>query len=59
LSITKIGLHFAKILSALGPFPRCSIPEAALPGLLIYRFTHSMYYANAQQMSDEILDLVR
>jgi MFS superfamily sulfate permease-like transporter len=31
----------------------------ALPGLLIYRFTHSMYYANAQQLSDEILDLVR
>src|SRR5262245_33716103 len=30
----------------------------ALPGLLIYRFTHSMYYANAQQLSDEVLDLV-
>jgi MFS superfamily sulfate permease-like transporter len=30
----------------------------ALPGLLIYRFTHSMYYANAQQLSDEIIDLV-
>jgi MFS superfamily sulfate permease-like transporter len=30
----------------------------ALPGLVIYRFTHSMYYANAQQLSDEILDLV-
>jgi MFS superfamily sulfate permease-like transporter len=30
----------------------------ALPGLLIYRFTHSMYYANAQQLSDEMLDLV-
>src|SRR5262249_29097556 len=26
----------------------------ALPGLLIYRFTHSMYYANAQQLSDEM-----
>jgi sulfate permease, SulP family len=30
----------------------------ALPGLFIYRFTHSMYYANAQQLSDEIMDLV-
>jgi high affinity sulfate transporter 1 len=30
----------------------------ALPGLLIYRFTHSMYYANAQQLADEITDLV-
>lgn len=26
----------------------------ALPGLIIYRFTHSIYYANAQQLSDEI-----
>jgi high affinity sulfate transporter 1 len=31
----------------------------ALPGLVIYRFTHSMYYANAQQLSDEIIDLVK
>src|SRR5215471_7874999 len=30
----------------------------ALPGLIIYRFSHSMYYANAQQLSDEIIDLV-
>ena len=29
----------------------------AAPGLLIYRFTHSMYYANSQQLSEEILDL--
>ncbi len=29
----------------------------ALPGLVIYRFTHSMYYANAQQLSEEILNL--
>ncbi|MDH3830650.1 MAG: SulP family inorganic anion transporter [Gammaproteobacteria bacterium] len=29
----------------------------ALPGLLIYRFTHSMYYANAEQLSEEITDL--
>jgi SulP family sulfate permease len=31
----------------------------ALPGLLIYRFTHSMYYANSQQLSEEILNLVK
>jgi sulfate permease, SulP family len=30
----------------------------ALPGLLIYRFTHSMYYANAPRLSEEVLDLV-
>jgi MFS superfamily sulfate permease-like transporter len=29
-----------------------------LPGLMIYRFTHSMYYANARQLSEEIIDLV-
>jgi high affinity sulfate transporter 1 len=30
----------------------------AVPGLLIYRFTHSMYYANAEQLSEEITALV-
>jgi high affinity sulfate transporter 1 len=30
----------------------------ALPSLLIYRFTHSMYYANSQQLSDEITSLI-
>ena len=30
----------------------------ALPGLLIYRFTHSLYYANAEQLSEEITDLI-
>ncbi|WP_271092530.1 SulP family inorganic anion transporter [Hoeflea poritis] len=29
----------------------------ALPGLLIYRFGHSMYYANAERMKDEVLEL--
>ncbi len=28
-----------------------------LPGLLIYRFTHSMYYANADLLSRQILEL--
>lgn len=31
-----------------------STAAQALPGLLIYRFNHSMYYANSQQLSDEI-----
>ena len=26
----------------------------ATPGLVIYRFTHSLYYANSQQFSDEV-----
>jgi SulP family sulfate permease len=30
----------------------------AAPGLLIYRFTHSMYYANAQLLSEEITGLI-
>ncbi len=30
----------------------------ALPGLIIYRFTHSMYYANAQQLTNEITGLL-
>jgi MFS superfamily sulfate permease-like transporter len=29
----------------------------ALPGLMIYRFTHSMYYANSQQLSEEVTGL--
>ncbi|MEN6309441.1 MAG: SulP family inorganic anion transporter [Anaerohalosphaeraceae bacterium] len=28
-----------------------------VPGLLIYRFTHSVYYANSEQLSKEILEL--
>ncbi len=42
---------------ALHPQPVSSKAQA-LPGLLIYRFTHSMYYANAQQLSEEIMELV-
>ena len=29
-----------------------------LPGLMIYRFHHSMYYANAELFSQEVLELV-
>ena len=36
--------------------PVASRAQAA-PGLVVYRFTHSMYYANAQQLSEEMLAL--
>jgi high affinity sulfate transporter 1 len=39
------------------PRPLASKAQAA-PGLIIYHFTHSMYYANAQRMEEEILHLV-
>ncbi len=34
-------------------------PGQVVPGLMIYRFSHSMYYANSQQLSEEINSLVR
>ena len=34
-------------------------PAQFEPGLLIYRFSHSMYYANAQTFSEEVLALVK
>jgi len=39
------------------PEPVATAKQAA-PGLVIYRFTHSLYYANSQQLSDEVLFLV-
>jgi sulfate permease, SulP family len=35
------------------PEPVATAAQAA-PGLIIYRFTHSLYYANCQQFADEI-----
>jgi sulfate permease, SulP family len=35
-----------------------SAPVEATPGLLIYRSNHSLYYANTEQFSEGILDLV-
>ena len=32
-------------------------PEQIRPGLLVYRFTHSMYYANADRLLREVIDL--
>jgi SulP family sulfate permease len=39
------------------PRPLARADQAA-PGLIIYRFTHSMYYANAEQLSEEVSFLV-
>jgi len=36
--------------------PVASMTQAE-PGLLIYRFTHAMYYANAQKLSEEVTGL--
>jgi high affinity sulfate transporter 1 len=33
-------------------------PGQALPGLIIYRFSHSLYYANAELFSEEVMELV-
>lgn len=34
-------------------------PVEALPGLVLYRFSHDMYYANAELLSQELLDLLK
>ncbi len=36
-----------------------SAPEQALPGLLIYRFMHNMYYANSQVLAEEMVRLAK
>jgi sulfate permease, SulP family len=40
------------------PVPVANGSQAA-PGLIIYRFTHSLYYANAQRFQDEVFELTR
>ena len=30
-----------------------------MPGLLVYRFTHSMYYANAELFAEQVLELAK
>jgi MFS superfamily sulfate permease-like transporter len=52
--------------SVLVPSPRGyfhPVPVAeggqAAPGVIVYRFTHSLYYANAQRFQDEVLELTR
>ena len=40
------------------PEPVTTAAQAA-PGLVIYRFTHSLYYANCQQLSEEVSYLAK
>ncbi|HMK61888.1 MAG TPA: SulP family inorganic anion transporter [Dissulfurispiraceae bacterium] len=35
-----------------------STPKQLRPGLLVYRFTHSIYYANTDRLFQEVMDLV-
>lgn len=42
----------ARLLPAL-------VPQEYAPGVLVYRFSHSMYYANAEVISREVLALAR
>ena len=37
--------------------PVSAKPAEALPGLMVYRFSHSMYYANAEYFTQEVLGL--
>jgi sulfate permease, SulP family len=48
------------VIDERGRWRACPVNDPALiaPGLLVYRFSHGMYYANAQQLSEEILALV-
>ncbi|SBT09264.1 Sulphate transporter [Candidatus Accumulibacter aalborgensis] len=34
-------------------------PQQIAPGLLVYRFSHSLYYANAGQFAEEVLGLAK
>ena len=36
-----------------------SQPQAVVPGLMIYRFNHSMYYANSTQLAEEVQSLIK
>lgn len=40
------------------PFP-VTAPVEALPGLVLYRFNHNMYYANGESLAQEILALIK
>jgi SulP family sulfate permease len=42
----------------LRPVPMTRAAEA-LPGLILYRFNHSMYYANAEQLASQVTDLLK
>jgi SulP family sulfate permease len=60
---TRRGYHPTNLLLAPGAggiFQPNTLESQvqAEPGLVIYRFTHSMYFANSQQLSQEVTTLV-
>jgi sulfate permease, SulP family len=59
---TRHGYHPKNVLvtSEQGHWRTVPVSSRAQlePGLLVYRFTHSMYYANAQLLSEQVLALV-
>jgi MFS superfamily sulfate permease-like transporter len=36
-----------------------SAPQQIAPGLMVYQFSHSLYYANAGQFAEEIFELAK
>ncbi|MDE2231543.1 MAG: SulP family inorganic anion transporter [Candidatus Omnitrophica bacterium] len=52
----NVVLAMDKKTGAWMPLP-VTAPQQAEPGLLLYRFAHTMYYANAQQLFDQIVAL--
>jgi SulP family sulfate permease len=66
LSIFSHTRHGYKPKNAVLAFDRSGKPHMlpvsshaqVVPGLMIYRFHHSMYYANAERFSQEVLELV-
>jgi MFS superfamily sulfate permease-like transporter len=64
VSHTRRG--YSPVNSVLVPSPEgiwhpvpVSQAAQALPGVIVYRFTHGLYYANAQKFQDEVLELTR
>jgi MFS superfamily sulfate permease-like transporter len=60
---TRRGYHPKNLLlvpgdtGLLARFPISSQAQA-LPGLMIYHFTHSLYFANCHQLAEEVTSLV-
>jgi len=63
LSHTRHGYKPKNALITISPTGKPQVVSVAtnaemLPGLMVYRFHHSMYYANAELMQQEVLRLV-
>jgi sulfate permease, SulP family len=63
LSHTRHGYRARNsvLISEKGRLRTVPVTQAAevTPGLLLYRFNHSMYYANAEQLAAQLLDLAK